>query len=850
MPTNIFDMLDLWNNATVTWNAIKMNVNNQASTPESQLMDLQVNGISQFGVHFSKGIQIGLPTGGYIEPGACNVSSNYYIDGISIFESPVFTGDPHVPTPAFGDNDKSAVNSEWVHREFAPIASPIFTGDPQAPTPAPGDNDTSIATTGFVSAANTVLDGILRALIVLKAPINNPVFTGDPQAPTPPPNDNDTSLATTAYVQTELIDYALLNSPVFIGIPQAPTPAPGDASTLIATTAFVTQADVQLRNEYTNLLNFKANINSPTFTGDPQAPTPAPTDNDTSIATTAFVKSQDYATHGDLTPYAPLNSPLFIGDPRAPTPAPTDNDTSIATTAFVKGQGYIIGSDVAANFQPKDADLTAIAALTGVNVIYYRSAADTWTPVVMGANMSFVGGVLASTGGSGGTGAPTDAEYIVSAANGGLSAERVLTDSATINWDLSTPGQVKANTSAGGGNVSSVGAPLNGQWARWTTTSSIEGVPSATVLSAIGAQPLDGDLTAIAGLVGTNTIYYRSGTNVWSPVTIGANLTFSGGILDGAAAGTPGGNVSSAGTPAAGQLAQWVDATHIQGITPATYVTEAPTDSKTYGRNNSSWLDLANLFAPVASPLFTGDPRAPTAPIGDNDTTIATTAFVKSQGYGLAADIAAKANLASPIFTGDPQAPTPLTADNDNSIATTAFVKANLAGLAPIANPIFTGDPQAPTPATADNDTSIATTAFVKAQGYLTQTTANVLYQPVGSYQAAGNYVQKDVTGVISVGYTISPANLGNIASQTLNPALGNYQYGNNNAAITLSAPTADCAIDIMVTNVSGAGAITFSGFTVGANVGDALTTTVGSKFVISVRRIGGTATYTLKALQ
>ena len=37
---------------------------------------------------------------------------------------------------------------------------------------------------------------------------------------------------------------------------------------------------------------------------------------------------------------------------------------------------------------------------------------------------------------------------------------------------------------------------------------------------------------------------------------------------------------------------------------------------------------------------------------------------------------ASKADLASPAFTGNPTAPTPLTADNDTSIATTAFVKA------------------------------------------------------------------------------------------------------------------------------------------------------------------------------
>jgi hypothetical protein len=68
--------------------------------------------------------------------------------------------------------------------------------------------------------------------------------------------------------------------------------------------------------------------------------------------------------------------------------------------------------------------------------------------------------------------------------------------------------------------------------------------------------------------------------------------------------------------------------------------------------------------------------------------------------------------LSNPTFTGDPKAPTPPTADNDTSIATTAFVKAQ--GYASLANPLFTGDPQAPTPPAADNDTSIATTAFVK----------------------------------------------------------------------------------------------------------------------------------------
>ena len=79
-----------------------------------------------------------------------------------------------------------------------------------------------------------------------------------------------------------------------------------------------------------------------------------------------------------------------------------------------------------------------------------------------------------------------------------------------------------------------------------------------------GYQPLDADLTAIAALGGTNTIYYRSGTSAWTAVVIGANLTFSGGTLS-AAAG----------------------------------IVDAPSDSKVYGRFNTTWVDLALSYQPL-----------------------------------------------------------------------------------------------------------------------------------------------------------------------------------------------------------------------------------------------------------
>lgn len=73
--------------------------------------------------------------------------------------------------------------------------------------------------------------------------------------------------------------------------------------------------------------------------------------------------------------------------------------------------------------------------------------------------------------------------------------------------------------------------------------------------------------------------------------------------------------------------------------------------------------------APKDSPVFTGNPTAPTPAIDDDDFSIATTGFVKDQAY---------APLASPALTGNPTAPTPAPGDNDTSIATSAFVTAAL----------------------------------------------------------------------------------------------------------------------------------------------------------------------------
>jgi hypothetical protein len=174
------------------------------------------------------------------------------------------------------------------------------------------------------------------------------------------------------------------------------------------------------------------------------------------------------------------------------------------------------------------------------------------------------------------------------------------------------------------------------------------------------------------------------------------------------------------------------------------------------------------FFAPIASPTFTGDPKAPTPATADNDTSIATTAYVKANVAALvgsastdfdtlgeienyiAANITPalgnKADIFSPTLTGDPKAPTPATGDNDTSIATTAFVKAQ--AYAPLASPALTGNPTAPTPTAGDNDTSIATTAFVTnavtAAGGAAPSNANPIMDGVAAPGTSALYARGD----------------------------------------------------------------------------------------------------------
>ncbi len=104
----------------------------------------------------------------------------------------------------------------------------------------------------------------------------------------------------------------------------------------------------------------------------------------------------------------------------------------------------------------------------------------------------------------------------------------------------------------------------------------------------------------------------------------------------------------------------------------------------------------------------------------------------------------------------------------------------------------------------------------------------------------------------ITGGARVTVHDLGTVASgtTTLDSGDGPLQKMINGGASTIAAPANDGSLALMVTNNASAGAITFSGFQVGTNYGDDLTTTNGDDFIIHVVVANSIAAYTIQDLQ
>jgi hypothetical protein len=545
---------------------------------------------------------------------------------------------------------------------FAPLASPVFTGDPRSVTPITSDNDTSIATTAYVKAqgyevaANKgVANGYASLDATTKVPAAQlPSYVDDVVEYANAASFPATGAAGIIYVALDTNKIYRWSGSVYVEI--SPSPGSTDAVPEGSVNLYYTEARVSANATVAS----KAPTASPVFTGDPRAPTPTAGDADTSIATTAFVASAISTAGGtyqpldadltslagasatgaiyyrsaantwgpitvggnltfaggtlnaavgtsDLASYAPLASPTFTGDPKAPTPATADNDTSVATTAFVQSN--------LASYQPLDADLTAIAALTGTNVIYYRSAANTWAAVTIGAGLTFTAGTLdapvftssvkgevpasgggtanflradgtwaAPAGGGGGIPEPVgDGFYGRSMASSIGSwivavkkAGDVMTGDLTISTGTSS--QFILNKAVGGNANRLVGRTNNLQ--RWQLA-----LGNTAAESGANAGS-DFVLSSFADDGSTGTAIPLTITRATGLATVWGDPTAALGIATKQYADTKG-NVSNSGTPNANDVAQWVTSTTIKGVPLDTWRTAANFFGTTTVRNNT-----------------------------------------------------------------------------------------------------------------------------------------------------------------------------------------------------------------------------------------------------------------------
>ncbi len=722
---------------------------------------------------------------------------------------------------------------------LAPVLSANLTGTPTAPTPPSGDSSNRIATTAFVQtkltapmtlagditgtgpASNGVLTATLPAIIspgtFSSVSVNQ---KGQVTAGTVLPNGTSVELQSnkgaiggyagldstgkvplaqlpstfgavssvagrTGAVTLSVADVAgaaPLASPSFSGVPSGTTAAATDNSTALATTAFVksqgyitsSTAPVSSVAGRTGLIALAvsdvsgaAPVASPILTGSPTAPTPAPTDNSNAIATTSFVKGQGYITAAsapvssvagrtgaitlvvaDVSGAVSSVSPAFSGTPTAPTASPSDNSTTVATTAFVKSQGYVTastapvtsvagrtGSIALAVSDVSGAASTASPALTGTPTaptapVNTNSAQLATTAFVLGqaANVAPVGDGVAAIGNSSQF-ARQDHVHPTDASRAPL-ASPALTGTPTAPTPASTDNSNTIATTSfvkGQGYITASGAPVSSVAGR--TGAIVLGVTDVSGAVSSASPAFSGIPTAPTASINSSTTQLATTAFVLGQVANVAPL--------------------ADGTAAVGSSSQFARQDHVH-----------PTDVSR---------------APLASPALAGTPTAPTPVSTDNSNAIATTSFVKGQGYITAAgapvssvagrtgaimlgvaDVGGAAPTGSPAFSGIPTAPTAPVNTNTTQLATTGFVigqAANVAPLvdgtaavgvstqfsrqdhvhptdssrAPLASPVFTGTPTAPTVASSDNSTAVSTTAFVKSQGYVTASTAPVI---------------------------------------------------------------------------------------------------------------------------
>ncbi len=371
---------------------------------------------------------------------------------------------------------------------------------------------------------------------------------------------------------------APLESPSFTGIPAAPTAAVGTSTTQLATTAFVIG----------------------------QAATAAPKMDAAAAAVgtaTRFAR-EDHA-HPTDSSRAPLESPSFTGMPAAPTAAEGTSTTQLATTAFVQGAvgGYLAKAVTGGIIALTEAEASnPVIALTGTLTANLS--------LVVPTTVKRLWAIFNSTNGNFTVTIKTAAGSGVTVAQG--KRNLVYTDGANVYdgfndfENIALTGISTAPTAAAGTSTTQL-----------ATTAFVVGQAATAVPK----------MDAAVAAVGTATRFARE-DHAHSTDTSRAPLE----------------SPALTGAPTAPTAA--VNANNSQLANTAFVIRQAATAVPKMDAASAA-VGTATRFAredhahpidtsraPLVSPTFTGNPAAPTPAKFDADTSIATTAFVRSAGVG------------------------------------------------------------------------------------------------------------------------------------------------------------------------------------------------------------------------
>ena len=311
---------------------------------------------------------------------------------------------------------------------------------------------------------------------------------------------------------------------------------------------------------------------------------------------------------------------------------------------------------------------------------------------------------------------------------------------ATITLAIGTPGPAGATGPQGSqGPAGPAGPTFTGGDIAGPVTMH-DGTNDSEMSAAFFGVELSSDTTQYAELQYNSLTIGNAGSN--TQITP-AGVTFPDATVQSSAAFVPGsGNLDMAGyeitnanfNSSAGQVsAQNVTLSSGGSITFGDSTVQTTAFPGFAGYATESFV-FARGYATLASPTFSGDPKAPTPATSDNDTSIATTAFVKAQGYLTSAPVTSVAGRTGAVTLANTDISglgTMSTATAANYSTTTVanglyyplsgnpsafLVAADISGKANLASPALTGTPTSTTAAASTNTTQIATTAFVLGQ--------------------------------------------------------------------------------------------------------------------------------------